>query len=102
MVSKVPVLALALRIACRSQPAPLSFVLITVNGAGPVGTVTHAENSDVSFVEVFLAVAVTIRPAATLSSGSGAFPLPSVVTDTSPRKRSPSPLPDASHAVLAK
>ena len=45
-------------IAWRNDPGPESAVLVTVNVAGWIGTVTHAENSDVLFV-VLVAVAVT-------------------------------------------
>ena len=47
IVSTVPVLAFAFRIACRSEPAPLSFVLVTTSVGAPAVTVCTAENSDV-------------------------------------------------------
>src|SRR5687768_17409117 len=63
IVSGVPVLAFAFRIACRSDPAPLSFVLVTRNVCGPTGaavTARTAENSDV--LSSNSAVAVTVVP----------------------------------------
>ena len=65
---------------------------VTVNVTGRSGTVTHAENSDVSLVGL-VAVAVTICPAAAVNSGSVALPFASVVTDAEPRNVCPSPLP---------
>src|SRR5688572_31345685 len=99
IVSRVLVLVLASRIAWRSDPAPLSFVLTTANAVGPSGTVTQAENSDVSPV-ADVAVAVTTCPVAAAKNARVALPLPSVVAGASPRYVAPSPLPDASHAVL--
>ena len=74
-------------------------MFVTVNVTGESGTVTHAENSDVSLVEL-VAVAVTIRPAAAVNNGSVALPFASVLTDAEPRNVSPSPFCDGSQAVL--
>src|SRR5262245_8196240 len=76
MVSSVG-LAFESMIACRNEPGPELAVVLTVNVAGPESTVTHAENSDVSFV-LLVAVAVTTRSAAALKSVSVPLPFGSV------------------------
>src|SRR5262245_7663053 len=89
-------LRLALRIACRNDPGPLSLVLTTVNGSA---THTSAENSDVSVgasgvwelwsvSSSFVAVALMNRPVASAVVGENeklASPLASVVTVLKPR-----------------
>ena len=56
IVSSVPTLAFASRIACRSDPGPLSFVVVTANDWGPAVTRRHPENSDVPSLDVAVAV----------------------------------------------
>src|SRR5262245_44129427 len=110
-------LRLALRIACRSDPSPLSLVLTTVNWSA---TQTSAENSDVSvgasgvleFWSVsssLVAVALMISPPASGLGGEKlivASPLASVVTVVKERTGStsvcPSPCRLGSATVLLK
>ena len=96
-----PVLAFASRIAWRSEPAPLSLVLVTVNVAGRSGTVTHARTPTCRWSRL-VAVAVTICPACAVNSGNVALPLPLVVTDDAPRNVCAFAVARRSHAALAK
>ncbi len=45
MIVSAPLCAFASRIACRSEPAPESFVFVTTSP--PCGPAKHGENSDV-------------------------------------------------------
>src|SRR5437870_899356 len=95
--------ALASRIACRSEPGPLSLVFWTVKG---LATQTSAANSDVSDVASDVAVALANCPTGTgvvVENEKLTLPLASVVTDgRAPRNVCPSPKPLGSAAVLAK
>ncbi len=77
--------------------ASVAAMVITEAGAG----CAQAENSEVSFAPLVV-VAVTICSAATGKTGVVALPSVSVVTVVAPSNVAPSPLPDASHAVLPK
>src|SRR5262245_1138216 len=70
----------------------------------PAAAVMHCENSDVlPFGSVAVAVMKFPAPAGNVTALlNEMLPVPSVVTCAVPRKRAPSPNPDASHAVLAK
>ena len=59
-----PTSRLASRIAWRSEPMPLSLVLVTTNG---LTTTTALENSEVSPVASLVAVAVTVEPGGTVA-----------------------------------
>src|SRR4051794_22862135 len=90
--------ALASRIACRSEPGPLSLVFWTVKG---LATQTSAANSDVSVgfdvASSRVAVALTNWPTGTgvvVENEKLLLPLASVVTDgRAPRNVCPSPKP---------
>ena len=77
--------ALASRIACRSDPAPLSLVLVTSQDTG--ATARQAENSEVLLLG---SVAVAVTAAPTVVSGmlavKLALPVPSVVADIDAQK----------------
>ncbi len=65
----------------------------------------HAENSEVSPVAVFVAVAVMTWPTVVATANGvpkDALPAPSVGTFAEPRKTCPSPLPEESQAGLEK
>ena len=67
----------------------------------------QAENSDVFRLKPETVDAVVVMTAPTPTAGrfvalQAAFPLPSVLTVTSPRYRWPSPLPEGSHVVELK
>ena len=71
----------------------------------PAAKDMHAENSDVSPVDMSLAVAVALAPtntAAGIVAENVPCPEPSVVAEVEPRNWAPSPYPEASHPVLAK
>src|SRR5512135_452147 len=95
-----PATALALRIACRSEPGPLSFVLVTVKASA-----TLLENSDVFLLLRLVAVAVMNRPTrggAVRSAEKLALPKGSVITFDWPSNCWPWTKSVGSAALLAK
>src|SRR5256885_741517 len=80
-------MALARRIAWRSEPGPESLVFVTLNIAGRRPLARFMENADVSPVLRFVAVALTSVPTGTLVGTAVrmiAIPLALVVTVVEP------------------
>ena len=88
---------MALRIACRSEPAPELLVLITSNVTPPPVTLALSENCEV-FPLVSVAVAVSVVPAVRDKPRLHAPPVATVV----PRYVRPSPDPPASGVPVEK